>query len=161
MHMRRIRRQLARWVRRYLPAEAVGLVVAVLAGLAAQAFYATVVVVVIAAWAETAAYYATMLARDVRAGRQHAAAARGAYGLHDWLRTLRNLMLEFGIAEVLDSLLLRPALMYVATQLTASLAGGIVLGKLGADLVFYVPTIIGYELRQRYLPDPERGPRST
>ena len=59
---------------------------------------------------------------------------------------LWNLALEFGPAETLDSVLLRPALMYAGLTMVPSPALGIIVGKLAADLVFYVPTIVCYEL---------------
>lgn len=85
-------------------------------------------------------YYATMLAREIR-----------AYPSQPLLITLRNLVLEFGFAEALDTLLLRPTLMYLAAQLVSDLRLGVILGKLAADVIFYVPAITAYELRRRYL----------
>jgi hypothetical protein len=63
---------------------------------------------------------------------------------------LCNLALEFGPAEALDSLLLRPALMYAGVSMIPSLtAVGIVFGQVAADIVFYAPTIVSYELLRR------------
>ena len=133
---------LARWLRRYLPSELLSLLAAVAgAQLAYGATANPAVAAVAGAWSETIIYYATMLTREVRA--------------HPGQRlpiTLRNLVLEFGLAEALDSLLIRPAMMYAATQLLANIALGTVLGKFAADVVFYIPTIAAYELRRRYLP---------
>jgi len=133
---------LARWLSRYLPAEAAGLLASIVS---ANAVWLTAdanaaLVAVIAAWAETLAYYSVVLLRDLHANRGK---------LH---RTLRNLVLEFGLAEALDSLLIRPAAIYLATQLVADLTLAVILGKLAADVVFYVPTIAAFELRRRYLP---------
>jgi hypothetical protein len=89
------------------------------------------------AWAETVAYYATMALRECRSSPP--------------LRAMRNLVLEFGAAKALDSLLLRPSLMFAASQLIADVPLGIAVGKLAADVVFYVPTITAYELRRRYV----------
>jgi hypothetical protein len=63
--------------------------------------------------------------------------------------TLRNLSLEFGPGEALDSLVVRPAAMYFATSLTSDLAIAVILGKLAADIAFYIPAIAAYELRLR------------
>jgi len=133
---------LARWLRRYLPSELVSLLAAIAAAQLAHAFGANPALVAVAgAWSETITYYVTMLAREVRS--------------HPGQRlpiTLRNLLLEFGVAEALDSLILRPGLMYLATQSVANVTFGVVLGKLAADVVFYVPTVAAFELRRRYLP---------
>jgi hypothetical protein len=40
--------------------------------------------------------------------------------------------------------------MYAAGQLLSDVRLGVLAGKLGADLVFYVPTIAAFELRRRH-----------
>src|SRR5262249_51219026 len=92
---------------------------------------------VAAAWSETIVYYTIMSAREVLAVRSVA-------------RAVANLVFEFGIAEALDSLLLRPVCMYLATQLFGDVTIGTILGKFAADVVFYVPAISAYELRRRF-----------
>jgi hypothetical protein len=57
-------------------------------------------------------------------------------------------VLEFGPATALDSLL-RPALMYAGMALTPHSAIGLIASKLAADIVFYVPAIVSYELLRR------------
>ena len=136
------------WLRRYLPAEAVSLAAAMFVGAAAAMPSSTnpAMIAMAAAWAETTAYYATMLLRE-----------RRAYPRQRLWQTLRNLVLEFGVAEALDSLLLRPTLMYVAGQLVSDARLGVLIGKIAADVVFYIPTVIMFELRQHYA-NPSRVP---
>ena len=130
---------LRRWLRRYLPAEIVALLAAIAASQLVYFLSGSVAAAAVAgAWGETIAYYGTMALREHRTSTL--------------LRATRNLVLEFGVAEVLDSLLIRPALMYAASQLIANVALGVALGKVAADVVFYVPAITAYELRRRYLP---------
>ena len=135
------------WVRRYLHAEAVSVLAALFLGSLAASLTDNnaAVAAIVAAWGETSAYYATMLFRERRAFPQQPL----------W-QTLTNLTLEFGIAEVLDSVFIRPTLMYLAGQLLADVRPGILVGKLASDAVFYIPTIAAFELRQRY-----RGVRPT
>ena len=59
------------------------------------------------------------------------------------------LALEFGVAEILDSFLIRPALMYYVPIWTGRLLFGIAIAKIAADLTFYLPAIISYELVTR------------
>jgi hypothetical protein len=128
------------WLRRYIPAEVASLIGALLAAQLAWTLSGSVAAAVVAgAWGETTAYYATMLAREL---------VRTQATL---LVTLRELVLEFGVAEALDSLLIRPAMMYAGAQLVADVRLGVVLGKLGADVLFYIPTIAAFELRRRHL----------
>ncbi len=137
-----MRTHLGRWLRRYLPSELLALVAAVAGAQLAYVLSANpALAAVVGAWSETITYYATMLAREVRA---HPATPLPI--------TVRNLLLEFGAAEALDSLLVRPALMYAATALLANLTLGVIAGKLAADVFFYLPAITAYELRRRYLP---------
>jgi len=130
------------WLWRYLPAEVAGLVVAVGAATVAQRLSGgnAAVVALAAAWAETLAYYATMLARE-------------GITTHGTLaEKVRDLVLEFGVGEAIDTLVIRPALMYAAGQLVHDQQLGVVIGKFASDVFFYVPTIAAYELRKRYLP---------
>ena len=70
-------------------------------------------------------------------------------GLRAMPAVIYELVLEFGTAEALDSLFLRPALMYAGVALAPNTAIGIAAGKLTANVIFYVPTIISYELLNR------------
>jgi hypothetical protein len=130
------------WLRRYLPAELLGTAATLLCAMAAMALWHNQAVAAVAGtWAENLAYYGLIVARDLRAcGRRSPGAA---------LATLRDIVLEFGPAELLDSALIRPAALYAGMALAPSFTLGIVAGKLAADLVFYLPTIISYELLRR------------
>jgi hypothetical protein len=129
------------WLRRYLPAEAVSLVAAILLASAAAVLSSNdpTTVAIAGAWGETTSYYATMLLRERRTDS----------GQRLW-RTLWNLSVEFGIAEVLYALLVRPTLMYLAGQLVSDVRLGVLIGKFAADVAFYIPTIAVFELRQHY-----------
>jgi len=63
-------------------------------------------------------------------------------------QVVRDMVVEFGPAEVLDTLLVRPAAMYLATRTLGTATAGVVTGKVAADAVFYTIAIIGYELRR-------------
>lgn len=130
------------WLRRYLPAELVCTVTGLLGAWAAFALTGSPAAVAVAGTlGENVGFYGMMLGHEI--------AHRGMRSLSP---IIRDLMLEFGLAEMLDCLLLRPALMYAGQMLAPNTALGIVAGKLVADIVFYVPTIVGYELlRQRAL----------
>jgi hypothetical protein len=131
-----VKRRAVEWLKRYLPAECASLVGALLAANVVFSLTANSAAAAIAgAWGENGAYYSVMLLREVRAVRSV------------WV-ALRNLTIEFGPAEALDSLLVRPAMMYFGAQLAGDLTLGTLLGKLAADISFYVPAIAAYELRR-------------
>jgi hypothetical protein len=130
--------QLRGWMQRYLLAEVASTLCALLA---ASSVYALSHQALAAALANTVAgsssFYAVMVARE-RPG-----------GLRDLPRVVGALLLEFGPAEVLDTLLLRPALLSVGMIFAPNPALGVVLGKLAADLCFYAPAIVSHELLRR------------
>lgn len=131
------------WLRRYLPSELLGVTAMLLCAWLATGLGANPAATALAAtWAENTAYYGLMLFRDLRAGPR---ARSGAI-----LATLRNTLLEFGPAELLDSLLIRPALLYAGIMLAPHLALGVTIGKLAADCCFYLLTISCFELLQRH-----------
>jgi len=130
------------WLRRYLPAEAVATSAALATALAA-APAGTEAAVVAAAWAETLAFYAFVTGQELR-------------GLAGGWRSRRNLaaagrgvVAEFGAAEAVDTLAVRPLLMYAFVAPLGSLLAGALVGKLAADVVFYALAIPAFELRAR------------
>jgi hypothetical protein len=137
----------ARWLRRYGPAELLALIGALagyvslqlVTGSQAAAAYG-------AALGDNVAYYGFLFAREVacRAGR----ARRPSGRLHAVAQSLRALTCEFGPAEVLDSTVVRPGCTAIATGALGT-AAGVVVAKVTADLLFYVPVICTYELRRR------------
>ena len=62
-------------------------------------------------------------------------------------------MIEFGPAEILDTGLIRPLTMGVGTRLVGRMLG-VPLGKLAADVTFYVPVILIYDWRRRRMGTP-------
>lgn len=124
------------WLRRYLPAELVCTVTALLGAWAATALTGSAAVA--GTWGENVGFYGMLLGCEL-----------SRRSLRALPTILRDLALEFGPATALDSLLLRPALMYAGMALPPHLAIGFIVGKLAADLIFYVPTIVSYELLRR------------
>jgi hypothetical protein len=145
-----------RWVGRYLPAESVALLAALAGGAVAWRLTANWEAAALASnWAETAAFYLVIVTREFLSivstqGRLVALPV-----------VLRNLMVEFGPAEALDSLVTRPVFMDVAMRVTGEFAIGVVIGKLVSDDTFYVPTIVSYEFRRRYLEAPQQLNRAA
>lgn len=136
------------WLRRYLPAELAGTAVAVGAGLAAHAGTgSTAAAALTGAAAETVAYYGWFAGVELRHHWRALAGAPRRTGTA-LRRTGRDLAVEFGAAEALDTLA-RPALMYAGPLVVPPVGLGLLAGKIAADLVFYALAITGYELRQR------------
>jgi hypothetical protein len=62
-------------------------------------------------------------------------------------RTLRDLVYEFGTAELLDFLIFRPGATFLAVSLFGS-AAGVLIGKIVADVIFYSLAAAFYERRK-------------
>ena len=151
-----VRRKLREWVWRYLPAEVVGTVTALAAALTVHAASGSLVSAAVAGTVgESLGYYGCMAVREALVHdtrhRHHGRMKRL------WLTgasTVRDLLIEFGPAEVVDSLLVRPSFMYLMPSLLQNFTAGILVGKLAADVIFYGLAIGAYELKQQYLPPP-------
>lgn len=130
-----------RWLRRYLPAELVSTPCALLLGVTASQLTGSAAAGAVAAtWGENLGFYSAMLVRElVRRG-----------GLRALPVTMRDLFLEFGPAEAVDILLVRPASLYAGISVAPHPALGIVAGKIVADVSFYSSAIVCHELQRWY-----------
>ncbi|MFN8513049.1 MAG: hypothetical protein U0841_10760 [Chloroflexia bacterium] len=148
LELRRVRwgRKSAEWLRRYLPAEALATCFALIGGLLVSLGNPALAALG-GTWGENVGYYGAIVARDARARR----ARDGGLTLAGVIRVLRNLALEFGGAELLDSFVVRPAAMFALIRATGSLPLGLIFGKVAADCVFYAAAIGASELRKRWL----------
>lgn len=147
-----MKQKIREWLRRYLPAELLS-VVATLAGawLVLRLTHSGLSAALAGTWAGNIAYFGWLLGQDMQLARRALHARHRAYTLRTFWLNVRALAVEFGAAEVLDSLLIRPALMYYLPRWLGSFAGGILAAKLLADVTFYVPAIISYELSKKRL----------
>jgi hypothetical protein len=145
--------RVAEWVRRYAPLEILSTLTALAgAGIASLLTTNAVAIAYIGAWSENVGYYGYAFVREMAWAERASTAANDELPPSHLARmfgALRALLWEFGVAEVLDSLLIRPLCMYAAVRLIGSLGPGIVLGKLAADAVFYAIAIIFYELGKK------------
>lgn len=142
------------WLKRYLPAEVLSVLATLLA--ASITFNLTqnqLKTALAATWAGNLFYFGYILLIDVWKTYKACKQNGSNYTVKTFLRNLRALLVEFGIAEVFDSFLIRPALMYYLPLLFGSLNWGILAAKLLADVTFYVPAIISYEFTKRKLRD--------
>ena len=128
--------RISEWFHRYAVAEVTGLVCALVAAIAVGRTAGPAAAAIAGTLGEGVGFYGVILLRDVR---RHGAT---------W-RVARGLVVEFGLAEVGDTLAVRPLAMYGATVLAGDTLVGVLVGKVAADVVFYTVAIAGYELRKR------------
>lgn len=143
------RQCLMRWLGRYAPPEVAALVGALLGALVGARMGGAVGGALGGTAGEGLAFYAVVVVRELRAERATAAP-------RSLRQVLVDLLVEFGPAEALDSLLVRPLAMYAGPMVTDDLLSGTVAGKVAADLVFYALAALAFEQRRarRKVPDP-------
>ena len=141
------RQKLIEWVRRYLPNEFAGWAGEL--GAAAATYYLTgsyAAAVVAGTIGASAGYYATAYVNGFRwtyaaqAGRSRPFRLLIANAL-----TVRSIAVEFGPAEAIDSIVIRPVTLYVFPFVVGNTAVGFVVGSVAADVAFYVMAIFSYE----------------
>lgn len=129
----RRRRGIVFWICRYLPAEIVGTAAMVIAGLGITAWSDAPAVIAIAALLGEIVGFYTVLAVTIYA-EQAAVAPTWRSAV---VRTFLLLVAEFGAAELLDTLLIRPAALMLGVWLIPDPMLGLIAGKIAADVVFY------------------------
>jgi hypothetical protein len=146
----RLLSKLMEWLKRYFPAEIVAIIGAMTGGLVTHYLFNNPILTALGGtWGENLGYYGKILYSDVKA-RKEMDEKITFIGL---VKVLRNAVVEFGLAEYLDSFLIRPSAMYFFPKWTGNVALGLFLGKISAYVTFYAPTIFFYELRKKYLKD--------
>jgi hypothetical protein len=146
-----LRERVRDWRRRYLLAEILGTLAALTAGTAAYARTGSLATAALAAsFGETAGFYLGIAVRIAPGVLRRHQEVRGARRV---LLTLRAAVAEasdYAVAEAMDTLLIRPGLIFVASSWTgAGLVASMLAGKLLADVAFYSVVIPTYELRRR------------
>jgi uncharacterized membrane protein len=81
----------------------------------------------------------------INAVRWSASAAPGRRASLSHLLALRSLAVEFGPAELVDSLVMRPILIYAGPVMLNHVVLGWIVGGVLADITFYVCAICSYE----------------
>lgn len=128
------------WLDRFGWPELVGLIGGYFGyAMAARLGTGTVAAAYAAAMGENFGYYALVFARDWRVPASGERSAR---------RVLGAMLHDFGLAEVLDTALIRPGLTWLAVRSIGS-TFGVGLAKFAADALFYALTILFYERRLR------------
>jgi hypothetical protein len=148
--------RIAQWIARYLPLEVFGTLAAVAGSWVAYEASGSILVAAVAGTlAEGVGYYALVVARGIRGHRASPRVARvGGRARRVALAsilTLRGMLAEFGPAEVLDTIVVRPTLLVAAAAWLGPSPTGWLVGKLAADVVFYVVAIASFELGRRII----------
>jgi hypothetical protein len=142
------RRRIVFWICRYLPAEIAGTAAMVVAGLAVTFVTDSPVFIALAALVGEGMGFYAVLAVTVYA-EQRAVVQGPQSRRRTAARTLLLLIAEFGPAELLDTLLVRPAALIAGVWLLSDPVWGMLAGKLVADLIFYVVAAGAFTVTER------------
>lgn len=149
-----VRQKLGEWAARYLPAELLSVIVTLIVALITHHYSGSqLMTALVATWVGSGVYFGYILAVDIRYAHRQCRACGQTYRIATFVQNIQALLVEFGIAELVDLFIIRPALMYYLPLWLDNLALGTLIAKVAADLTFYVPAIIGYELSKRWLRD--------
>lgn len=132
-----------------MPAEVVGTVTAIASAFIASAFTTNrVVIAFTASIAETVGFYLAIMVTDALLMQKQLKQQHRSLKLPALLFiTIKHIVLDFGLAELADSFVIRPLFMYLFPLWLKDYTTGIVAGKIASDLVFYVPVIVAGEIR--------------
>ncbi len=148
-----IKNKIMEWAKRYGPPEILGIILAVTLASVVKTFTGNIVAGGIAGtWGDNLGFYVYMLIKETH-HRIKKDAKNKVIGFRSVAKIGRNLIIEFGPAEYLDSFLLRPIYLSVVPLFIPNYALAIIVGTLLADITFYVPVVISYELKKKYLKD--------
>jgi hypothetical protein len=147
-----MKQKIAEWTKRYGLAEIISLSLTVLASWLTFEFTKSNISTALAGtWAGNVGYFGTILIQDILLAIKQLEQIGKKYSIDTFYKNARALFVEFGIAEIFDTFLIRPTLLYYFPIWLDNLALGVVVAKFAADITFYVPAIISYELSKNKL----------
>jgi hypothetical protein len=136
--------------KRYLPAEIIGTLTAIGAASIAHLFSDNhVFIAYIATLGEAVGFFSTIFIQQFLTFSKKRKIENKQFSLSDISKIISHVLLEFGPAEILDSLVLRPFFMYLFPSLVKNFTLGILLGKIAGDITFYLLVILSYEMQKR------------
>ena len=153
MNSLKLKSKTREWLHRYIPAEILGTVLALIAAWAVYAHTHSYISAAASGWVgEGFGFYGYFITTELILNSKF-------YREYSFLKRLpraaarasTNLIVEFMPAELLDNFLIRPLAMYSIPQVIHPYPVGFLVGKFSADAVFYLFAIMGYEARKRWL----------
>jgi hypothetical protein len=147
-----MKQKIVEWAKRYGLAEVLSLSLTVSAAwLTFKLTQNSITTALAGTWAGNVGFFGTILIQDILLAIRQLRLSGGKYSIETFYKNARALFVEFGIAEVFDSFLIRPFLMFYIPRIVGKLSLGIIIAKFLADITFYVPAIISYELSKKKL----------
>lgn len=147
-----MKKKILEWIKRYLLADVLSTVLSLgTAWLIMEQSGDRVLAAFVGSAIASVVFYFTVAFSDVRKSIKQHKIDNEKYKTKSFLIDFRNLIIEFGPAELLDVLAVRPFFMYLIPKLTGDFLLGTFIGKMIADVIFFIPAIIMFELRKKHL----------
>jgi hypothetical protein len=147
-----MKKKILEWIKRYLLSDIISTVLSLgTAWLIMEQSDDRVLAAFIGSAVASLSFYLLIAFSDVRKSLKMHKEANEAYKIKSFLIDFRNLIIEFGPAEILDVIAVRPFFMYLIPTLIGNFILGTFIGKMIADVIFFAIAIIMYELRKRHL----------
>lgn len=145
-----MKKKVVEWIKRYLPAEIVSIILTLISSVLTYKLTNNhLTTALVGTWVGNIGYFGTILLADIFQTNRALAYKDMSYTYKTLIQNMRALLVEFGLAEVFDSLFVRPTLMYYFPIWLGDISLGILLAKFTADITFYIPAIIAYELSKK------------
>ena len=143
-------RRLQGWVKRYGVSYVLATVAAYVGYFTVRGITASDVAAAFgASVSESLTFFSTIVISEVSADRAKARRRLQTYGWRHTVGTIRNLFMEFGLAELLDTGFIRPLAVGISSRHLGP-GVGVLLGSTVADITFYAPSILFYEIRKKW-----------
>ena len=149
---RKVKNKIKEWMKRYLPADILSTVLSLATAWIINRITGDNVLAAFGGSAMASiSFYGIIAYNDVRKSLKHHKKHDLSYGFVAYFKDLRNLIIEFGPSEILDVLAVRPFFMYLMPKVIGQFLLGTFIGKMMADVVFFIPAIVMYEVRKKHL----------
>ncbi|WP_394993681.1 hypothetical protein [Emticicia sp.] len=147
-----MKEKIIEWAKRYMPAGIISSTATILSSVFTYKITQNhLTTALVGTWVGNIVYFGYMLLVDIYNTHKELLKKGIKYSFTTFTLNIRALVVEFGFSEVVDSLLIRPTLMYYFPIWVNEIWLGIILAKIIADITFYVPAIIAYEYSKKKL----------
>jgi len=147
-----MKKKILEWLKRYLVADIISTILSLgTAWLIMEHSGDRVLAAFIGSGVASLSFYLLIAFSDVRKSIKTHKTKNISYNMKSFLIDFRNLIIEFGPAEILDVIAVRPFFMYLIPTLVGNFILGTFIGKTIADGIFFAIAIIMYELRKKHL----------
>ncbi|RLD78423.1 MAG: hypothetical protein DRJ10_10370 [Bacteroidetes bacterium] len=147
-----MKNKILEWIKRYLLADIISTVLSLgTAWLIMEYGDDRVLAAFIGSAVASLSFYLLIAFSDVRKSIKQHKQEDKTYKIKSFLIDFRNLIIEFGPAEILDVIAVRPFFMYLIPILIGNFLLGTFIGKMISDAIFFAIAIIMYELRKKHL----------